>query len=197
MPAPVNVPTTPMPPAQPEMGEWEWSGLKRWAFKGEQCMKDGESVADYIKRIKRNRYQRERTAPKSKPVTKPVAEKVAEPAPKSKCECPICHKSYVNLALHHTKMHATFTCVDDKILKDGVLLTTIDLSDCTGADYSFYETDPDQPGDGKTYRLKIFNSGKMELWLTSCAGGRDGSKNSATFGGVDKTLITNKITMKK
>ena len=85
MSAPVNVPTTPMPPAQPEMGEWRWSGLQRWGFEGEQDMGDGESVADYIKRIKRNRYQRERYATKAKPVAKPVAEKavekVAEPLP--------------------------------------------------------------------------------------------------------------------
>jgi len=118
------------------------------------------------------------------------------PAPKSKCECPICHKSYINLALHHTKMHATFTCVDGKILKDGVVLTTLG-SGGTADGYEFSETDPDMPGDGNTYRFKIFDSGKKELWLTSCAGGRNGTKNAATFGGVDKTLITNKIMMKK
>ena len=118
------------------------------------------------------------------------------PAPKSKCECPICHKSYINLALHHTKMHATFTCVDGKILKDGVVLTTFG-SDGTSEGYKFSETNPDRPGDGNTYRFKIFDSGKTELWLTSCANGRDGTKNAATFGGVDKTLITNKIMMKK
>jgi hypothetical protein len=118
------------------------------------------------------------------------------PAPKSKCECPICHKSYINLALHHTKMHAIFICDHGKILKDGVVMTTFG-SGGTSDGYSFFETNPDLPGDGNTYRFKVFGGGKMELWLTSCAGGRDGSKNNATFGGVDKTLITNKITMKK
>jgi hypothetical protein len=123
------------------------------------------------------------------------------PAPKSKCECPICHKSYINLALHHTKMHATFTYDDtyddDKILKDGVVMTTMNGGGSSwnegGGAYAFLETDLDLPGDGKTYRFKIFDSGKTELWLTSCANGRHGSKNPATLGGVDKTLITTKI----
>jgi len=97
-------------------------------------------------------------------------------------------------------MHATFTYDDGKILKDGVVMTTTNGSggnsgndgDGKGA-YAFLETDIDLPGDGKTYRFKIFDSGKTELWLTSCANGRHGSKNPATLGGVDKTLITTKI----
>ena len=116
--------------------------------------------------------------------------------------CAICGKCFVNVALHHTKTHAVFSCVtvgDNrlKIFKDGECITT--LSDMAGADgYDFYETmvygehgHYKASDDGKTYRLKMFHNGKTELWLTTLARG------NGFLGGKDTQMITANVNIIK
>ena len=113
---------------------------------------------------------------------------------KSTTKCPICHKSFVNLSLHHTKIHAVFTLTADrKVLKDGVHLTTLTGGSGSTPASGYIETDIYKPGDGNTYRLRIFDCEKTELWLTTFARNRDGSGNPDWPGGKDTKLITKKI----
>ena len=126
---------------------------------------------------------------------------------KSTTPCGICGKSYVNVALHHTKSHAVFTLIVDgiegKIMKDGVCLTTL----CMGVgsasndkgEYIESETildgDYKAMDDGKTYRFMEYVDGTTELWLTTLARGGAGT----FWGGKNSQMITNKIasTLKK
>ena len=82
--APVlNIPAgaPPAPPAQPDMGVWVFSSLGRWGFEGEQDMRKDEPVADYIKRIKRNRSQRTKKAPAAEPAPEPKKKFVVKKKP--------------------------------------------------------------------------------------------------------------------
>ena len=114
---------------------------------------------------------------------------------KSKTACPHCQKSFINLALHHTKMHAVFTRDGGHLLKDGVCFGVVEMVGTGGndkGDYILHEPTDERP-DGHTYRLYDYENGNTELWRTTCADGRHGSKNNATYGGADSTLITTKI----
>ena len=126
---------------------------------------------------------------------------------KSTTPCGICGKSYVNVALHHTKSHAVFTIeVEEnvgKIMKDGVCLTTLCMgvgsSSNDKGQYTESETclDDDYKAmdDGKTYRFMEYEDGTTELWLTTLARGGAGTY----WGGKNSQMITNKIasTLKK
>jgi hypothetical protein len=102
------------------------------------------------------------------------------------------------MALHHTKIHAVFTLTADrKVLKDGVQLTSLTGGSGSRFDYGFIETDIYKPGDGNTYRLRIFECGRTELWLTTLTRYRDGSDNPDWPGGKDTKLITRKIVYHK
>jgi len=171
----------PKPKPVPE-GEWKFSGLGRWGLEGETSMYEGETVADYIKRIKRNRSQRSK---KSGEATH---------------ECPICHKKFINLELHHTKMHAKFTTKKSGhhlvILKDNVPFAKLFIGGDTATKHGKHATifeSGDDLIDGHTYRLYEFNDGSTELYETTVAKGKHGTKHGATLGGVDGSMITNKI----
>jgi hypothetical protein len=113
--------------------------------------------------------------------------------------CHICGKKFINLSIHHTKMHAVFTIVTDgkigKVMKDGVCLTTLDMWVGSGGDekkggYNESETCLENykaGDDGKTYRYYEYDNGGTELWLTSLARG------NGFLGGKNVTMITNKI----
>jgi hypothetical protein len=114
--------------------------------------------------------------------------------------CHICGKKFINLSIHHTKMHAVFTIVTDgnigKIMKDGVCFTTLQMwvgnsSNDEKGGYNLSETCLDENykagDDGKTYRYYEYDNGGTELWLTSLARG------NGYLGGKSITMITNKI----
>jgi hypothetical protein len=104
-------------------------------------------------------------------------------------DCPICKKSFVNVALHHTKVHAVFALNGESLMKDGVCISTL-VQECDECDNLSLITE--KSNDGNVYRLKLFYTGRTELWLTNKKNGVK-HHNGTISGGDNVTLITTKI----